>query len=74
MTVALDTIGVRKDVHSITNDWRNRDSFCWSNAKNVNRYNISITISHCYLKLEVRAILKIENLTDCITMYFGYSC
>ena len=27
MTAALDTIGVRKDVHSITNDWRNRDSF-----------------------------------------------
>ena len=22
MTVALDTIGVRKDIHSITNDWK----------------------------------------------------
>ena len=28
MTAALDTIDVRKDIYSITNDdWRNRDSF-----------------------------------------------
>jgi hypothetical protein len=33
-----------------------------------------LTLAIVTLKLDVIAILKIENLTDCITMYFSYLC
>jgi hypothetical protein len=73
MTAALDTIGVRKDIYSIANDWKIEILFVRAMPRMVIDMLYLLPLAIVTLKPDEEQ-LKIENLTDCITMYFGYLC